>query len=87
MALPEALLRPGDDGYQELYDLWVADGEPYQLINHQEGWLYRVYTPTTDGRPVFALECSTANLSVAMATNLRSWGRRGSLPIEDVDPS
>ena len=88
MALPEALLSPNDDGYETLYEAWEADGRAVQLINHQEGWVYRVHTPdAVDRRPVFALECSSADLSVVMGTKLQSWGRRGSLPIEDVNPS
>jgi hypothetical protein len=84
MALPEALINPGDEGYDAMYALWQQGGNPRQLLNHREGWAYRVYKP--DGVPVFCLECSHPDLSVVMATRLMSWGSRGELPIVDVNP-
>lgn len=87
MALPEALYNPGDEGYDALYALWEAGGKGRQILNHREGWAYRVYTPNADDpRPVFCLECSHPDLSVMMATKLMSWGSRGELPIVDVNP-
>jgi hypothetical protein len=84
MAIPQEVFTYSDEGYDDLFSEWVAAGNGQQLLNHAEGYVYRVHRP--DGVPVFVLECSTADLSVAMATKLRSWGRRGALPIEDVNP-
>lgn len=49
-----ATYEQGDDGYDEIYQVWVASGRPHTFESLSEGWLRRVLFPNGEADPVFA---------------------------------
>ena len=45
MAIPASPLTPSDEGYSDLYASWQALGEPREIDNPAEGWLYKTVSP------------------------------------------
>ena len=84
MAIPASPVTPSDEGYSELYASWQALGEPREIDNPAEGWLYKTYHPdASDRRPIFVLVCSSPTLGVDLSKR-SSWRGRYALPIVDV---
>ena len=73
-------VKPGDEGYSDLYTLWVERGRPGQIEKLSEGWLRKALFPNGGTQPTFVMVSSHNDYGSKMATVEESWMGRSSLP-------